>query len=207
MEKFGFSGEQQYTPLSKLSGGEKRRLHLLSVLFLNPNFLILDEPTNDLDLQTLRTLEEFLLDFPGCILIVSHDRYFMDRMVDHLFAFEGNGVIKDFPGNYSQYREALAKEGFTGNEIKPVAEIKNPIVQNNSSKIEVRKLSFKEKQEFENIEKNMPLLQKEKADLESKMNDGSMPFDQLQKAAERISEIITQLDEKEMRWLELSERM
>ncbi len=104
MEKFGFSAEQQYTPLSKLSGGEKRRLHLLSVLFLNPNFLILDEPTNDLDLQTLRTLEEFLLDFPGCILIVSHDRYFMDRLVDHLFAFEGDGVIKDFPGNYTLYR-------------------------------------------------------------------------------------------------------
>ena len=99
MEKFGFSAGQQYTPLSKLSGGEKRRLHLLSILFRNPNFLILDEPTNDLDLQTLRTLEEFLLDFPGCILIVSHDRYFMDRMVDHLFAFEGDGIIKDFPGN------------------------------------------------------------------------------------------------------------
>ena len=109
MEKFGFTAEQQYTPLSKLSGGEKRRLHLMSVLFLNPNFLILDEPTNDLDLQTLRTLEEFLMEYPGCILIVSHDRYFMDRMVDHLFAFEGNGVIRDFPGNYTQYREAIAK--------------------------------------------------------------------------------------------------
>ncbi len=117
MEKFGFSAEQQYTPLSKLSGGEKRRLHLLSVLFVNPNFLILDEPTNDLDLQTLRTLEEFLLDFPGCILIVSHDRYFMDRMVDHLFAFEGDGVIRDFPGNYTQYREAVANEKFTGHEV------------------------------------------------------------------------------------------
>jgi ATP-binding cassette subfamily F protein uup len=95
--------------LSKLSGGEKRRLHLMSVLFLNPNFLVLDEPTNDLDLQTLRTLEEFLLEYPGCILIVSHDRYFMDRMVDHLFAFEGDGIIRDFPGNYTQYREALSK--------------------------------------------------------------------------------------------------
>ncbi len=104
MEKFGFTAQQQFTPLSKLSGGEKRRLHLLSILFRNPNFLVLDEPTNDLDLQTLRTLEEFLKDFPGCILIVSHDRYFMDRLVDHLFAFEGNGEIKDFPGNYTQYR-------------------------------------------------------------------------------------------------------
>src|ERR1700712_4810784 len=110
MEKFGFNAQQQFTPLSKLSGGEKRRLHLLSVLFLNPNFLILDEPTNDLDLQTLRTLEEFLKDFPGCILIVSHDRYFMDRVVDHLFAFEGNGIIKDFPGNYSEYRIWKGKE-------------------------------------------------------------------------------------------------
>jgi ATP-binding cassette subfamily F protein uup len=110
MEKFGFNAQQQFTPLSKLSGGEKRRLHLLSILFLNPNFLILDEPTNDLDLQTLRTLEEFLKDFPGCILIVSHDRYFMDRVVDHLFAFEGEGEIKDFPGNYSEYREWKEQE-------------------------------------------------------------------------------------------------
>ena len=104
MEKFGFTAQQQFTPLSKLSGGEKRRLHLLSILFRNPNFLVLDEPTNDLDLQTLRTLEEFLQEFPGCLIIVSHDRYFMDRLVDHLFAFEGNGEIKDFPGNYTRYR-------------------------------------------------------------------------------------------------------
>lgn len=117
MEKFGFSAEQQYTPLSKLSGGEKRRLHLLSVLFLNPNFLILDEPTNDLDLQTLRTLEEFLKEFPGCILIVSHDRYFMDRIVDHLFAFEGGGIIKDFPGNYSEYR--IWKDNEASDNVQP----------------------------------------------------------------------------------------
>ena len=208
MEKFGFNAEQQYTPLSKLSGGEKRRLHLLSVLFLNPNFLILDEPTNDLDLQTLRTLEEFLLEFPGCILIVSHDRYFMDRMVDHLFAFEGDGVIKDFPGNYTQYREALAAAGFTGNEIKPVAvEIKEPVLQKTISKTENRKLSFKEKHEFENIEKEMPQFQKEKITLEEKMNTGKLSYDELQKAAARVSEIITLLDEKEMRWLELSERI
>lgn len=207
MEKFGFSAEQQYTPLSKLSGGEKRRLHLLSVLFVNPNFLILDEPTNDLDLQTLRTLEEFLLDYPGCILIVSHDRYFMDRMVDHLFAFEGNGVIKDFPGNYTQYREALAKETFTGYEIKPVvAEVKETSVAV-PQKTENKKLSFKEKLEFETIEKEMPALQKEKAGLEEKMNSGNLNFEDLQKAAARIGQIVHQLDEKEMRWLELSERM
>lgn len=207
MEKFGFSGEQQYTPLSKLSGGEKRRLHLLSVLFVNPNFLILDEPTNDLDLQTLRTLEEFLLDYPGCILIVSHDRYFMDRMVDHLFAFEGNGVIKDFPGNYTQYREALAKESFTGYEVKAVPEVKEVQVQIASQKAESKKLSFKEKHEFETIEKEMPLLQNEKTMLEEKMNSGSLNFEELQKAAARIGEIAALLDEKEMRWLELSERI
>jgi len=208
MEKFGFSAEQQYTPLSKLSGGEKRRLHLLSVLFINPNFLILDEPTNDLDLQTLRTLEEFLLDFPGCILIVSHDRYFMDRMVDHLFAFEGNGVIKDFPGNYSQYREAVAKEAFTGYEVKtPAAAVEAPAPKANATKTESKKLSFKEKLEFETIEKEIPALQKEKSTLEEKMNSGSLNFEDLQKAAARIGEIVSLLDEKEMRWLELSERV
>ncbi len=207
MEKFGFNAEQQYTPLSKLSGGEKRRLHLLAVLFLNPNFLILDEPTNDLDLQTLRTLEEFLLDFPGCILIVSHDRYFMDRMVDHLFAFEGDGVIKDFPGNYSQYREALANEKFTGYEV--VAE-KIPVVEEavvkQKNNNEIKKLSFKEKSEFETIEKEMPALQKEKETIEGKMNSGNLNFEELQKAAARVGEIVALLDEKEMRWLELSER-
>ena len=208
MEKFGFNAEQQYTPLSKLSGGEKRRLHLLAVLFLNPNFLILDEPTNDLDLQTLRTLEEFLLDFPGCILIVSHDRYFMDRMVDHLFAFEGDGVIKDFPGNYSQYREALANEKFTGYEV--VAE-KIPVVEEvvvkQKNNNEIKKLTFKEKHEFETIEKEMPALQKEKETIEIQMNSGNLNFEALQKAAARVGEIVALLDEKEMRWLELSERM
>jgi ABC transport system ATP-binding/permease protein len=209
MEKFGFSAEQQYTPLSKLSGGEKRRLHLLSVLFVNPNFLILDEPTNDLDLQTLRTLEEFLLDYPGCILIVSHDRYFMDRMVDHLFAFEGDGVIKDFPGNYTQYRQAVANEQFTGHAV--VAEkapaVEEVVAKPKTTGNEQKKLSFKEKHEFETIEKEMPALQKEKATLEDKMNSGSLNFEDLQKAAARIGEIVALLDEKEMRWLELSERM
>jgi len=208
MEKFGFSAEQQYTPLSKLSGGEKRRLHLLSILFLNPNFLILDEPTNDLDLQTLRTLEEFLLDFPGCILIVSHDRYFMDRMVDHLFAFEGDGIIKDFPGNYTLYREWKEKEA-TGNRQSATGneqQAKEKVDYFNVS-VSKPKLSFKEKHEFETIEKEMPELQEEKILLEEKMNNGSMAFDELQKAAERISTIVQLLDEKEMRWLELSERI
>ena len=210
MEKFGFNAQQQFTPLSKLSGGEKRRLHLLSILFLNPNFLILDEPTNDLDLQTLRTLEEFLKDFPGCILIVSHDRYFMDRVVDHLFAFEGDGEIKDFPGNYSEYREW--KEQELQNEqlaisnkqkIKPTSS-QNQKLQTTNSKLQ---LSFKEKHQFQKLEQEMPALQKEKISLEEKMNTGDLSYDELQKASERILVITQLLDEKEMRWLELSERI
>ena len=207
MEKFGFTAQQQFTPLSKLSGGEKRRLHLLSILFRNPNFLVLDEPTNDLDLQTLRTLEEFLQDFPGCILIVSHDRYFMDRLVDHLFAFEGNGEIKDFPGNYTQYRIWKQLE-----ENKP--QTNEPITQNNSEKGKDKtgnalnnKFTFKEKHEFELLEKEISALEKEKELLEVKMNNGSLDFEKLRKAAERINEIIVLLDKKEMRWLELSEKV
>jgi len=185
----------------------------LSILFLNPNFLILDEPTNDLDLQTLRTLEEFLLDFPGCILIVSHDRYFMDRMVDHLFAFEGDGVIKDFPGNYTLYREhKLAEEknplsvdrGVSAEKQAPEQKAQQPATNNEQRS---SKPTFKEKFEFEQLEKEIPALQKEKTALEEKMNAGSMDYDALQKAAERISTIVQLLDEKEMRWLELSERI
>jgi ATP-binding cassette subfamily F protein uup len=205
MEKFGFAAEQQYTPLSKLSGGEKRRLHLLSVLFLNPNFLVLDEPTNDLDLQTLRTLEEFLKEFPGCILIVSHDRYFMDRVVDHLFAFEGNGVIKDFPGNYSEYRKWKEKLPAAGLQMPE----KKETLLTNKSEInnEKLKLSFKEKSEFELLEKELPELQNEKVTLEETMSSGNLEFYKLQQASERIDEIMKILDEKEMRWLELSERI
>jgi len=215
MEKFGFTGEQQYTMLSKLSGGEKRRLHLMSVLFVNPNFLVLDEPTNDLDLQTLRTLEEFLMEYPGCILIVSHDRYFMDRMVDHLFAFEGDGVIRDYPGNYTQYREAQSKgllENNTQQIMKEHSEVKEVIEKKETTSTStlttnqtVKKLSFKEKFELETLEKEMPKLQKEKEGLEIKMSS-NLSYDELQKAAERISEIIASLDEMEMRWLELSEK-
>ncbi len=208
MEKFGFNAEQQFTPLSKLSGGEKRRLHLMSVLFLNPNFLVLDEPTNDLDLQTLRTLEEFLMEYPGCILIVSHDRYFMDRMVDHLFAFEGDGVIRDYPGNYTQYREAIANGSLTDDRqlIKTEPKVEQapaPILPTAATS---QRLSFKEKRELELIDKEIPELQKEKAGLEVNMNTGNPGFNELQKAAERVSAIIELLDQKETRWLELSER-
>ena len=200
MEKFGFTAQQQYTPLSKLSGGEKRRLHLLSVLFRNPNFLVLDEPTNDLDLQTLRTLEEFLDDFAGCLLIVSHDRYFMDRLVSHLFAFDGDGIVKDFPGNYTQYR------AWKENETKPAA---SPKKESTAEPKETgkppNKLSFNEKRELASIGKALPELEKEKAALELKLSNGSLPFEELQKIAEQISNIIHEIDEKEMRWLELSE--
>ncbi len=206
MEKFGFSAEQQFTLLSKLSGGEKRRLHLMSILFLNPNFLVLDEPTNDLDLQTLRTLEEFLLEFPGCILIVSHDRYFMDRMVDHLFAFEGNGVIRDFPGNYSQYREALDK-GMLTDKVQQIMKASNdtPEIKRPPNDLPSKKLSFKERTEFDDLDKVIPLLQNEKQQLEAQMS-GNLSYNELQKASDRIGIIIKELDDKEMRWLELSER-
>jgi len=212
MEKFGFTAQQQFTPLSKLSGGEKRRLHLLSILFKNPNFLVLDEPTNDLDLQTLRTLEEFLQDFPGCILIVSHDRYFMDRLVDHLFAFEGNGEIKDFPGNYSQYR--MWKQLEENKPQKPEGEIlkaQSTRLNAESSKSKAEgKLSFKEKTEFEKLEKEIKELEKEKKILEVKLNNSPsgdrMDFEKLQQTSERLNSIIVLLDKKEMRWLELSEK-
>lgn len=203
MEKFGFTATQQFTPLSKLSGGEKRRLQLLSILFPNPNFLVLDEPTNDLDLQTLRTLEEFLLDFPGCLILVSHDRYFMDRLVDHLFVFEGNSVIRDYPGNYTQYRIQKTREE---SQKKETQEKKKPQIQQNSEKPNpTSKLSYKEKREFEMLEQEITKLEKEKQELEKKMSDSNLSFEALQEAGERIQQVITLLDKKELRWLTLSE--
>ncbi len=212
MEKFGFTPQQQFTPLSKLSGGEKRRLHLLSILFKNPNFLVLDEPTNDLDLQTLRTLEEFLQDFPGCILIVSHDRYFMDRLVDHLFAFEGNGLIRDFPGNYSQYRmwkQLEENKPQNGESRKQKAEGEGQSAESKMRNVQAnvkQKLSFKEKTEFENLEDEIAELEKEKELLEVKLSNGSADFEKLQETSEKINDIIVLIDKKETRWLELSER-
>jgi ABC transport system ATP-binding/permease protein len=197
---FLFPPEQQYTYISKLSGGEKRRLHLLSILFRNPNFLVLDEPTNDLDLPTLSVLENFLIDFPGCLVIISHDRYFMDRLVDHLFVFEGNGAIRDFPGNYSQYREA---EKQNNPEEEPEKKSEKP--KEKVAETEKRRLSFKEQREFELLQKEIAALEKEKEELLARLNDGNQPYEKLQQASSRM-EIITQaIDEKEMRWLELSE--
>jgi ATP-binding cassette subfamily F protein uup len=202
LQLFLFEPEKQYTYISSLSGGEKRRLHLLSILFRNPNFLILDEPTNDLDLPTLSVLENFLADFPGCLLIVSHDRYFMDRLVDHLFVFEGDGVIRDFPGNYSQYRVE---------EKQPVG---SATVEKDNGRAAIvekpfapkRQLSFKEKREFENLEKEIQQLAKEKEVITGKLNSGDTAYEELQQLSIRIGEVSRLLDEKEMRWLELSEQ-
>lgn len=197
---FLFPPEQQYTYISKLSGGEKRRLHLLTILFRNPNFLILDEPTNDLDLPTLSVLENFLLDFGGCMLIVSHDRYFMDRLVDHLFVFEGEGVVRDFPGNYSQYRESL-KQQEPKVEEKKLAKPVEMVAATPAKK----KLSYKEQREFETLEKELASLEKEKQEIYSKLGSEGLPFEDLQRLTERIGTITNMIDEKEMRWLELSE--
>jgi ATP-binding cassette subfamily F protein uup len=203
LQLFLFPPDQQYTYISKLSGGEKRRLHLLSILFRNPNFLILDEPTNDLDLPTLGVLENFLSEFPGCLLIVSHDRYFMDRLVDHLFVFEGEGVIRDFPGNYSQYRLWLKeKEEEEKTETKTA---KQEVKAAPAKEAEKKKMSYKEKREFEQLQQDIANLEKEKQTITEQLNSGSLPFDQLQQLSVRISEITGLLDEKELRWLELSE--
>lgn len=203
LQLFLFPPDQQYTYISKLSGGEKRRLHLLSILFRNPNFLILDEPTNDLDLETLTVLEQFLSEFSGCILIVSHDRYFMDRLVDHLFVFEGDGVITDFPGNYAHYRISL-KEKET---MRTVERMPSEAPALATASKEKKKISFKDKREFELLEKEIADLEAEKAQVALAMGAGGAGFEQLQQLANRAGEIASLLEQKEMRWLELSELM
>ncbi len=205
---FLFPPEQQYTYISKLSGGEKRRLHLLSILFRNPNFLILDEPTNDLDLQTLAILENFLSEFQGCLLIVSHDRYFMDRLVDHLLVLEGDGLIRDFPGNYSQYRDW--QKDNTGNDAlfpneQPAVKTPAPPPLTSTTAAPKRQLSYKEKREFEILEQEIARLNREKLEVTEKLNNGTAPFDQLQQLSIRVGEISQLIDDKETRWLELSE--
>jgi len=209
LQLFLFSPDQQYTYVSRLSGGEKRRLHLLSILFRNPNFLILDEPTNDLDLQTLGVLENFLSDYQGCIIIVSHDRYFMDRLVDHLFVFQGDGDIRDFPGNYSQYRLALKDDEKLTDAGTQMSDSKQEKILNpappSAPAGEKRKLSFKEKRAFELLENEIADLTKEKEAITEKLNSGTAPFAELQLLSQRIGEVTRLLDEKELQWLELSE--
>lgn len=210
LQLFQFPPDSQYTYVSKLSGGEKRRLYLLTVLMKNPNFLILDEPTNDLDLLTLNTLEDFLLNFKGCLLIVSHDRYFMDKLVDSLFVFEGDGIISGFTGNYAEYRdkqeeiERIEKEN-SKLKNKSVSLENTEVPSNLAASEKKNKLSFKEKYELEQLEKEIPVLEKEKEQLTEKMNTPSGNHLELQQAAERFAEVSTLLDEKSMRWLELSE--
>ncbi len=203
LQHFLFSPSQQYDYVEKLSGGEKQRLHLCMVLLQNPNFLILDEPTNDLDIPTLAILEEYLRAFKGCLIVVSHDRYFMDKVVDHLFVFKGAGEIQDFPGNYTQWR---ATEGskVTRLEGAKVATDK-PSNERRTANNAKRRLSFKEKQELAQLEKDMPLLEAEKADLEQQLSGGLSNADEIAKASRRYEEVTNLLDEKELRWLELSE--
>ena len=206
LELFLFSPEQQYTYLSKLSGGEKKRLQILTVLFRNPNFLILDEPTNDLDLPTLSVLENFLDMYPGCLVIVSHDRYFMDRLVDHMFVFEGDGVVRDFPGNYSHYRIWQKEQEMLEKKQQNAEVIQEKQEQKTEKPKEKKKLSYKEQREFEQLEKDLPALEKEKQELTDKMTT-NLPYEELEQVNKRMIEITEELELKEMRWLELSEFM
>ena len=199
LQMFLFSPNQQYDYVSKLSGGERQRLHLCTVLMRSPNFLILDEPTNDLDIPTLNVLEEYLKNFQGCLIVISHDRYFMDKVVDHIFVFHGEGHVQDFPGNYTQYR---LEQGAKNKEQRPISQ------DTKTEKVKIeqkRRLSFKEKRELEDLEKKMPLLEEEKAQLEALLSGGATNPDDIAKASARYKEVQDALDEAEMRWLELSE--
>jgi len=208
---FLFTPETQYNYVYKLSGGEKRRLHLCTVLMRNPNFLVLDEPTNDLDIVTLNILEEYLQSFKGCVIVVSHDRYFMDKVVDHLMVFKGNAELKDFPGNYTDFREwnELIEEQEREDKKAAKAELQNSKTEvakpEPIAKEKTKKLSFKEKQEFEALEKEIPALEAEKADIENQLASGSLSSDEIIKASQRFGELGDSIDEKTMRWLELSE--
>jgi ATP-binding cassette subfamily F protein uup len=204
---FLFPPEKQHTLIRKLSGGEKRRLYLLTVLMKNPNFLILDEPTNDLDILTLNVLEEYLAGFMGCVIIVSHDRYFMDKVVDHIFEFQGNGKMRDFPGNYTQLREKQE------DETKDASNLKNqkPTLRNVSDNQLVKKekkagLSYKEKKEFEALTSEIQIMEEEKNLIEQEMSLGSLSPQELYTKSKKHGDLVSSLDEKEMRWLELSEK-
>ncbi len=212
LNHFLFPPDTQYNYIEKLSGGEQRRLYLCTVLMQNPNFLILDEPTNDLDIITLNVLEEYLTAFEGCVIIVTHDRFFMDKIVDHLFVFEGDGVINDFAGNYTQYRNKQLEEEDVKAKAKSQAKAKTKVneISSESSKgktsgLEKRKLSFNEKREFEQLNKEIPELEKQIEELDELLNSGSLPHDELYTKSLELDKIKTLLDEKEFRWLELSE--
>lgn len=201
LQHFLFEPEEQYSYIYKLSGGERRRLYLCTVLMRNPNFLVLDEPTNDLDIVTLQILEEYLMNFKGCVIIVSHDRYFMDKVVDHLLVFQGNGIVQDFPGNYTQYRDwkSLKSKAETTTE----KDVKTPKRQREPE--QRHKMTYKEKTEYARLEKEIAALEKEKNALEEQLCSGKLSIEELTEKSKRLPEIKTELDEKEMRWLELSE--
>lgn len=203
LQHFLFSPEEQFNYVAKLSGGERRRLYLCTVLMKAPNFLILDEPTNDLDIVTLQILEEYLKQFKGCLIIVSHDRYFMDKVVDHLLVFNGDGDVKDFPGNYSQYREwKLAKEKDEKAKVAPTVQLESNNTRNQNR---ARKLSYKEKKEFEQLEIDIENLNKEKETINAALCGGTTDVEEITKLSKRLPLLNEELDEKEMRWLELSE--
>lgn len=208
LQFFLFTPEEQHNYVYKLSGGEKRKLYLCTVLMRNPNFLVLDEPTNDLDIQTLQVLEEYLQDFAGCVIVVSHDRYFMDKVVDHLLVFKGEGEIQDFPGNYTQYREwcrlqpKTEGEGAEKKATKPTAKEQPLATQKKEGK---RKMTYKEKHEYEQLTKELEQLENEQKALEEALCSGQLSVEELTEKSKRLPEIKDEIDEKEMRWLELAE--
>ena len=215
LNRFLFPHEMLNNKIEKLSGGEKRRLYLLTILMQQPNLLILDEPTNDLDIVTLNILEDYLKEFGGSLIIVSHDRHFLDKLVDHLFIFCGNGLVKDFVGSYSEYREYIkdfeAEQRSQARAEEKAAKEKAAREAAKTAAPEApakkKKLTYKEQKELEQLEKDLEALAAEKTDLEEKLNSGSLPYEELQKASERIGEIMELTDEKELRWLELSENL
>jgi ATP-binding cassette subfamily F protein uup len=206
LQYFLFTPEQQYNYVYKLSGGERRKLYLCTVLMRNPNFLVLDEPTNDLDIVTLQILEEYLQDFPGCVIVVSHDRYFMDKVVDHLLVFKGQGEIKDFPGNYTQYREwASLEDNKDSRESRSSKDSSNTSTKSSYRHDDRRRLSYKEKRELEQLEKDIEALEAEKKQIEEALCGGTTSVDEITKLSKRLPVLNDELDEKSMRWLELSE--
>jgi ATP-binding cassette subfamily F protein uup len=201
LQHFLFTPETQHSYVYKLSGGERRRLYLCTVLMRNPNFLVLDEPTNDLDIVTLQVLEEYLRQFKGCVIVVSHDRYFMDKVVDHLLVFNGQGDIRDFPGNYTDYRNWREERDRHDREQEKAKEEKTSRVRLNDK----RKLSFKERKEMEQLEKDIAALEEEKAQIEAALCSGALSVEELTEKSKRLPVLGEELDEKSMRWLELSE--
>jgi ATP-binding cassette subfamily F protein uup len=207
LQHFMFTPKQQQNYIYKLSGGEKRRLYLCTVLMTNPNFLVLDEPTNDLDILTLQILEQYLQDFHGCVIVVSHDRYFMDKVVDHLLVFNGNAEIKDFPGNYTQYRQWIELDDAPKNTTGTSSVAPNNKTSKSSTYISVhaRKMTYREKCEFEQLEVDIDRLEKEKADIEQALSGAVLSVEQITQMSKRLPELNKELDEKSERWLELSE--